>query len=225
MWCIPPKQNAEFVAKMEDVLSVYAREYNPRRPVVCMDEKPFQLLGEMYQTIEMSQTNHVKKYDCEYERKGACSIFMFTEPLGQWREAHALPHRTSEDWAKQMKWLIDEKYPEADKIVLVMDNLNTHKVSSFYKVFSPQEAFRLSQKLEIHYTPKHGSWLDIAEIELSAMTIQALENRRIPDLDSLNNILNAWSLKRNTKQKGVDWHFSANDARLKLKHLYPDVKF
>ena len=125
MWCIPPKQNAEFVSHMEDVLEVYSRPYNENRPVICMDEKPFQLLGEMYQTIEMSPLNHIKKYDCEYERKGTCSIFMFTEPLGGWREAHALPHRTAEDWAFQLKWLIDEQYPNVEKIVLVMDNLNT----------------------------------------------------------------------------------------------------
>ena len=166
MWCIPPKQNAEFVAHMEDVLEVYSRPYNEKRPVVCMDEKPFQLLDEMFLPIPMGEKNHIKKYDCEYVRKGSCSIFMFTEPLGQWREAHALPHRTCEDWARQMKWLIDEVYSDAEKIVLVMDNLNTHTTASFYKVFSPEEAFRLTQKLEIHYTPKHGSWLDIAEIEL-----------------------------------------------------------
>ena len=154
MWCIPPKQNAEFVAHMEDVLEVYSRPYNEKRPVICMDEKPFQLLDEMYTPISMSENNHSKKYDCEYIRKGSCSIFMFTEPLGQWREAHALPHRTCEDWARQMKWLIDDVYSDAEKIVLVMDNLNTHNVASFYKAFSPEEAFRLTQKLEIHYTPK-----------------------------------------------------------------------
>ena len=144
MWCIPPKQNAEFVARMEDVLEVHSRPYSEKRPVVCMDEKPFQLLDEMLAPISMNQQNHVKKYDCEYIRKGSCSIFMFTEPLGQWREAHALPHRTSEDWARQMKWLIDEVYPDAERIVLVMDNLNTHTPASFYKVFEPEEAFRLN---------------------------------------------------------------------------------
>lgn len=225
MWCIPPKQNAEFVARMEDVLDVYSRPYNEKYPVVCMDEKPFQLLDDMLEPIPMGKSNHTKKYDCEYIRKGSCSIFMFTEPLGQWREAHALPHRTSEDWAQQMKWLIDEVYPDVEKIVLVMDNLNTHTTASFYKVFPPQEAFRLSQKLEIHYTPKHGSWLDIAEIELSALTIQCLLGERIPSIDSLNKILTSWSLKRNSSQKGVSWHFTTEDARIKLKHLYPNIKF
>lgn len=225
MWCIPPKQNAEFVSRMEDVLEVYSRPYNENQPVVCMDEKPFQLLDDMLEPIPMGKGNHTKKYDCEYVRKGSCSIFMFTEPLGQWRQAHALPHRTSEDWAHQMKWLIDEVYPNVEKIILVMDNLNTHTPASFYKAFPPEEAFRLSQKLEIHYTPKHGSWLDIAEIELSALTIQCLLGERIPSIDSLNQILNSWSLKRNFEQKGVSWQFTASDARVKLKHLYPDIKF
>lgn len=139
-----------------------------------MDEKPFQLLDEMFMPIPMGRDNHVEKYDFEYVWKGSCSIFKFTEPLGQWREAHAMPRRTSEDWAKQMKWLIDEAYPDVEKIVLVMDNLNTHTIASFYKVFPPDEAFRLAQKLEIHYTPKHGPWLDIADIELSSLTVQCL---------------------------------------------------
>lgn len=225
MWCIPPKQNADFVAHMEDVLEVYSRPYDKNRPVVCMDEKPFQLLDECLEPIPMSKGNHVKKYDCEYVRKGSCSIFMFTEPLGQWREAHALPHRTSEDWAHQIKWLVDEQYPKVEKIVLVMDNLNTHSISSLYKTYSPEEAFRISQKLEIHYTPKHGSWLDIAEIELSSLTIQALLGERIPSIDSLNERLSAWSLIRNSSQKGVDWQFTTSNARTKLKHLYPIIKF
>jgi hypothetical protein len=221
MWCIPPKQNAEFVAHMEDVLEVYARPYNEKRPVVCMDEKPFQLLDDEYESIKMSESNHIEKYDCEYSRKGTCSIFMFTEPLGSWREASALPQRRAVDWANKMKWLIDVAYPDADKIVLVMDNLNTHTTAAFYKAFSPKEALRLSQKLEIHYTPKHGSWLDIAEIELSALTIQSLQNNRIPSIDKLNKILAEWSSDRNRHQKGVSWHFTSDDARTKLKHLYP----
>ena len=224
MWCIPPKQNAEFVAHMEDVLSVYARPYDEKHPVVCMDEKPYQLLGEEYEPIEMSETNHTKKYDCEYSRKGTCSIFMFTEPLAGWREAHALPQRRAEDWANQLKWLADEVYSEAEKIVLVMDNLNTHTVASFYKFFTPEEAFRLSQKLEIHYTPKHGSWLDIAEIELSAMSLQCLADRRIPTIQELNTQLSAWHTNRNTNQKGVSWQFTTDNARVKLKHLYPEIK-
>jgi len=225
MWCIPPEQNADFVAHMEDVLAVYAREYDADYPVACMDEKPFQLLGERYEPIAMSKDNHKKKYDCEYDRKGTGSIFMFTEPLGGWRHAVALERRTREEWAGQIKWLLDERYPKAKKVVLVMDNLNTHEIASLYKFFPPDEAFRLSQRLEIHYTPKHGSWLNIAEIELSALSIQCLAKRRISSIEDLNEELFAWHTNRNASQKGVDWQFTADDARIKLKHLYPVVRF
>ena len=225
MWCIPPKQNADFVAHMEDVLEVYSHPFDEKHPVICMDEKPFQLLDEYLEPIPMGENNHIKKYDCEYVRKGSCSIFMFTEPLGGWREAHALPRRTAFDWAYQMKWLVDEAYPDAEKIVLVMDNLNTHTIASLYKAFSPQEALRIAQKLEVHYTPKHGSWLDIAEIELSALSVQCLLDVRITTIENLNNILLSWSRNRNAKQKGVSWHFTTDSARIKLAHLYPEVKF
>jgi len=224
MWCIPPKQNAEFAAHMEDILAVYSREYDEDYPVVCMDEKPFQLLDDRYAPIPMNQTNHKLKYDCEYERKGTCSIFMFTEPLAGWRNTMALPQRTKTDWAHRIKWLLDEQYPTAKKVILVMDNLNTHKISSLYETFTPDDAFRLAQKLEIHYTPKHGSWLNIAELELSALTIQCLADRRIPSITKLNDDLLAWHTIRNSTQKGVDWHFTTNDARIKLKRLYPIVK-
>lgn len=225
MWCIPPTANAEFVAKMEDVLTVYAREYDEEMPVVCMDEKPYQLLDELTPPITMSAENHKEKYNCEYERKGTCSIFMFTEPLGGWRYTIASPQRTSIDWAHQIKWLLDEQYPDRKKIVLVMDNLNTHTTASLYKAFPPEEAHRLAGRLEIHFTPKHGSWLNIAEIELSALAIQCLSDRRIPSVDTLNQHLLAWHSRRNGSQKGVDWQFKTTDARIKLKHLYPIVKF
>jgi len=225
MWCIPPKQNADFVACMEDVIAVYERPYNEDYPVVCMDEKPFQLLDERYSPIPMSETNHKLKYDCEYERKGTCSIFMFNEPLAGWRNTSALPQRKKVDWANKIKWLLDEQYPNVKKVVLVMDNLNTHAKRSLYDTFVPEEAFRLSQRLEIHYTPKHGSWLNIAEIELSALTIQCLFERRIPSIDILNDELFTWHTNRNSAQKGVDWQFTNTDARIKLKKLYPDVKF
>lgn len=205
-------------------MEVYSRPFDEKRPVICMDEKPFQLVDEYLEPIPMSKDNHIEKYDCEYVRKGSCSIFMFTEPLGGWREAHALPQRTAFDWAAQMKWLIDDAYPDAEKIVLVMDNLNTHTIASFYKTFEPEEAYRLSQKLEIHYTPKHGSWLDIAEIELSALTVQCLLGVRIPSIDDLNRTLTAWHKYRNASQKGVSWQFTSEEARIKLKHLYPEVK-
>jgi len=225
MWCIPPNQNAEFVARMEDILSVYERPYSQEFPVVCMDEKPFQLVDERFEPIKMSDNNHTEKYDCEYQRCGSCSIFIFTQPLAGWRHCVALPQRTSEDWAIQIKWLLDEQYPKTKKLVLVMDNLNTHNISSLYKVFSPEEAFRLSQRLEIHYTPKHGSWLNVAEIELSALSLQCLGKKRIPTIEELNIELDAWYTNRNITQRGVDWQFTTTDARIKLKHLYPNVKY
>ena len=206
-------------------MEVYSRPFDEKRPVICMDEKPFQLVDEYLEPIPMSKDNHIEKYDCEYVRKGSCSIFMFTEPLGGWREAHALPQRAALYWAAQMKWLIDDAYPNAEKIVLVLDNLNTHTIASFYKAFEPAEAYRLAQKLEIHYTPKHGSWLDIAEIELSALTVQCLIGVRIPSIDDLNHTLTAWHKNRNAAQKGVSWQFTSEEARIKLKHLYPEVKF
>jgi hypothetical protein len=207
---------------MEDVLEVYSRPYNPAKPVVCMDEKPFQLLAEVREPIPV-EVGMVEKVDSEYKREGMCSIFIFTEPLAGWRYAQAFERRTKKDWAYRVKWVLDNQYPNAEKVVLVMDNLNTHVISSFYETFPPEEAFRLSRRLEIHYTPKHGSWLDIAEIELSALATQCLGNRRIPSIGDLNKELFVWETKRNSTQKGVDWHFTTDDARTKLKRLYPVI--
>jgi len=201
-------------------LEVYSRPYDSTRPVVCMDEKPFQLLGEVRDSIPM-ESGRVEKVDSEYKREGTCSIFIFTEPLAGWRYAEAFEHRTKVDWAHRVKWVLDTQYPDAEKVVLVMDNLNTHVISSFYEAFPPEEAFRLFRRLEIHYTPKHGSWLNIAEIELSALATQCLGNRRIPNIATLNKELLAWESKRNSSQTGVDWHFTTKDARAKLKRLYP----
>lgn len=207
---------------MEDVLEVYARPFDPRIPVVCMDEKPLQLLGEERQEI-VRNSDGVRLQDERYVRNGTCSIFMFTEPLGGWRRAEALPQRRRVDWAQQVRKLVDEDFPEAEKIVLVMDNLNTHNISSLYETFAPEEAFRLMQKLEIHHTPKHGSWLDIAEIELSALTNQCLSKRRIDSIEELNEEMKTWCTGRNRSQKGVDWQFRAGDARIRLKRLYPEI--
>jgi hypothetical protein len=207
---------------MEDVLAVYARPYNKEYPVICMDEKPYQLLDHVREPLLM-KSGSIEKVDNEYRRNGTCSIFLFTEPLAGWRHAEALPRRTKIDWAHKIKWLVCEQYPEAKKIVLVMDNLNTHVMSSLYDAFAPSEAFVLAQKLEIHYTPKHGSWLDIAELELSALTTQCLGERRIPNINTLNAELAMWHTQRNIKQKGVDWHFTSDDARVKLKRLYPEI--
>ena len=205
---------------MEDVLAVYALQYDKNKPVICMDEKPFQLLSLSRPSIQM-KPGAPERVDYEYIKTGTCSIFIFTEPLASWRYAQALPQRTKKDWAGRIQWLLDEQYPDAEKVVLVMDNLNTHTISSLYETFPPEKAFRLAQRLEIHYTPKHGSWLNIAEVELSAMAAQCLGNRRIPGINALNMELAAWHTQRNQSQKGVDWQFSAPDARIKLKRLYP----
>jgi hypothetical protein len=207
---------------MEDVLEVYARPYDENMPVATMDEKPYQLVSDICIPIPM-ESGKPQRDDYEYKRNGTCSIFMFTEALACWRHAHALPQRRKQDWAHQIKWLLEEEYPKAKKVVLVMDNLNTHAISSLYQTFPPEEAFNLSQRLEIHYTPKHGSWLNIAEIELSAMAAQCLGSRRIGDIQTLNRELEAWHTQRNKSQKGVDWRFTTTDARIKLKRLYPII--
>jgi hypothetical protein len=207
---------------MEDILAVYARPYDINRPVICMDEKPYQLLGSSRPSMPVRQGS-AEREDYEYIRLGARSIFIFTEPLSGRRSAQAFPRRTKKDWACRIKRLLDEQYPEAVRIALVMDNLNTDTISSLYETFPPEEAFRLTQRLEIHYTPIHGSWLNIAEIELSAMAAQCLGKRHIPELMTLNEELAAWHTRRNQSQKGVDWQFKASDARITLKRLYPII--
>jgi hypothetical protein len=207
---------------MEDVLAVYARPYDEACPVVCMDEKPYQLLDHVREPLPV-KPGHTEKVDNEYRRNGTCSIFMVAEPPAGWRHTEALLRRTKQDWAKQIKWLLDTQYPAAQKVILVMDNLNTHAISSLYETFPPAEAFRLAQKLELHFTPKHGSWLDIAELELSALAAPCLGDRRVGDIAALNTELSAWHTQRNRKQKGVDWQFTATDARTKLKRLYPQI--
>src|SRR5215218_5051275 len=219
-WTIPPRANAEFAARMEDVLSVYARRREPRRPVVCMDEKPYQLLGHARDPIPAAP-GHDLRVDSEYVRHGTCSIFCWVEPLAGWRRVDARPRRTKIDWAGQVKRLLCVDYPEAETVVLVMDNLNTHGIGSLYEAFEPAEAHALAQRLEIHHTPKHGSWLNIAEIELSALTRQCLD-RRIDDLAVLNTELAAWQQQTNADQRQVDWHFTTEDARVRLRHPYPN---
>ncbi len=222
MWCIPPKQNAEFVARMENVIDVYKRPYDPCFPVVCMDEQPVQLLGHKLEPIPPSK-GRTKREDYEYVRKGTASIFMFTEPLGAWRRVEARERRTKKDWAQEVKTLLDVDYPKARKVVLVMDNLNTHSIGALYEAFDPETARRLARRLEIHFTPKHGSWLNIAECELSALTRQCL-SRRIDDIETLKKESRYWGQKRNENQKGVNWRFTTEDARIKLKNLYPSYQ-
>jgi hypothetical protein len=206
---------------MEDVLDVYQREYDENCPVICMDEKPYQLLDENREPIPMKVGN-VKLEDSEYIRNGTCSIFMFTEPLKGWRNVSVLEHRTRKDWAGQVAELLEVHYPEAPKLCLVMDNLNTHSISSLDETFPAAKARELAKRLEIHYTPKHGSWLNIAEIELSAMTKQCL-GRRIPDIQRLSDELTAWTVARNEASTDVKWQFTTEDARIKLYRLYPNI--
>lgn len=219
---IPPEQNAAFVANMEDVLEIYKRPYNPAVPVVCMDEQPTQLTKETRTKIA-AEPGKPERVDYEYERNGTAENFMFTEPLGSWRKVNVREHRTAIDWAYEIKELLDKDYPEAEKVIMICDNLNTHTIASLYEAFEPKQARRLAERLEIHYTPKHGSWLNVAEIELSVFTKQCLD-RRIPDMATLQQESKAWYCERNVNQKLVDWQFTTQDARVKLKRLYPQVK-
>jgi hypothetical protein len=207
---------------MEDVLDVYCRRYNPEYPVINMDEQPIQMLSHTREPQPVAP-GRVAREDYEYKREGTASVFLFTEALRGWRRVSARKRRTSVDWAEEMRILLEEDYPQAKKIVLVMDNLNTHKIASFYEAFPPEKARRLASRLEIHHTPKHGSWLNIAECELSAMTRQCLD-RRIPRLKILRQETKAWARRRNVEQKGVDWRFTTKDARIRLKHLYPNIQ-
>lgn len=207
---------------MEDVLDVYRRPYDPLRPVVCLDEQPTQLIGETRTPIP-TQPGQPQRDDYEYERLGTANNFMLVEPLGGWRKVNVRETKTAIDLAQEIKELLDVDYPHAEKVVLIWDNLNTHAPASLYKAFPPEEARRLLNRLEIHYTPKHGSWLDIAEIELSVFTKQCLA-RRIDDIDTLRREAKAWAERRNASQTGVDWQFTTEDARIKLKRLYPQVK-
>jgi len=220
-WCIPPEANAAFVCAMEDVLEVYKRPYNPEEPLVCMDETSKQLTKEIRQTVT-AKCGRPTRVDCVYERNGVSNLFMFYEPFGGKRYVSVTDHRKKIDWAFQIKELLDYHYSHAKKVVLVMDNLNTHTGGSLYEAFPPQEAKRLLDRLEIHYTPKHGSWLNIAEIELRILSTQCL-NRRIPDKHTLEHEVAQWQNQRNFLKAKVDWRFSSDDARIKLKRLYPTL--
>ena len=204
---------------MEDVLDLYAEPYNLRRPKVNFDETSKQLIAETRRALP-ARPGQSQRYDYEYERNGTRNLFLFTEPQAGWRHVNVTEHRTMIDFAYQMRWLVDEAYPEAEVIRVVLDNLNTHKAASLYEAFAPEEARRIIKKLEFHYTPKHGSWLNMAEIELSVLQRQCLD-RRIPDEAALNYEIAAWEEERNERQATIDWRFSVTTARAKLKRLYP----
>ena len=222
MWSIPPMRDASFVWRMEDVLEVYTRPYDERFPQVCLDEKSKQLLGEAREPLAV-RPGHPARNDYEYEREGTANLFIVSEPLAGWRHISVTERRTKLDWAHCVKELVDVHYPEAERIVLVMDNLNTHTPAALYEAFAPAEARRIYEKLEIHYTPKHGSWLNMAEIELSVLARQCLGGRRIPDRESLAEEALAWEAERNAAESTIDWRFTASDARIKLKRLYPET--
>lgn len=221
-WVIPPKASSEFVANMEEVLDVYSRPYDAAFPVVCMDEQPVQLLKETRIPIPASKA-HARRVDYEYERAGTACIFMFAEPLSGWRHVRVRPQRTKVDWALEMDDLLRTCFGSAQHVTLVCDNVNTHTKGAFYEVFTPAKARSILKRLSFCYTPKHGSWLNIAENELSSLTRQCLSRRRIPSLKMLREETAAWATSCNRKQRGVDWQFTIGDARKKLKSLYPKI--
>ena len=220
-WKIPPDQNASFAACMEDILDVYNQPYNPKYPVVCMDESNRQLIGEVREPIPVAP-GHPVLCDDEYIRNGVADIFLEVEPLGGRRHVEITEHRTKIDWAIFIRAMLTTRYPDAEKVILVMDNLNTHSISSLYDAFPPEEARCLAKRLEIHFTPKHGSWMNIAEIELSVLKGQCLD-RRIPEIEIMRNAVRAWESDRNNRQSKINWRFTSRDARIKLKRLYPNV--
>lgn len=223
MWCIPPEQDAAFVCQMEQVLEVYKRPYDPRRPVVCMDEQPKQLISEISAPMPGTR-GRPARMDYEYVREGVCTVWMFVEPLGCWRDVPVTDSKTAVEWARQVKRLVDHpRYASAERITLVCDNLNTHHLASLYGAYEAEEALRIARKLELIHTPKHGSWLNIAESELSALTRQCLD-RRIAAQQRVAEEAQAWCQERNCRQIGVDWQFTTADARIKLRRLYPKIK-
>ena len=209
------------MAAMEEVLDVYHWPYNPKEPRVCMDEQPVQFVKEVRVASNDIKSNR-QVYDNEYERNGTGNVFMFVEPLKGWRNVNVTERRTALDWAKQIRELVDVHFPDAEKIHLIMDNLNTHNTSSLYQAFPPEEARRIARKLDIHYTPKHGSWLNMAEIELSVLTNQCLD-RRIPDRPTMIEEIDAWQSERNLQEATTNWTFNIQRARFKMKSTYPKI--
>lgn len=222
-WVIPPEADAEFAAHMEAVLDLYAQPYDPTRPVLCMDEQPVQLQKET-RPPQPATTHHGQRVDYEYERAGTASIFMFTEPLVGWRQVSVRERRTKADWAIEVAQVIEERYGQGERIQLVCDNLNTHTIGAFYEAFEPEQARELVRRIDFCYTPKHGSWLNIAENELSAMTRQCINGRRFGDIEMLRAETAAWASDVNNTQRGVDWQMKIDDARYKLASVYPKIK-
>ena len=221
MWCIPPQQDARFVANMEDVLEVYARPYDAKHPVVCLDEAAKQLLGETREVVPAT-LNHPQRFDSQYTRNGTCALFMLFEPLAAKRHVLVKERRTALDYAEAVRFLCEEVHPHAQKIVLVQDNLNTHGPWSLYEAFEPTHARHLIERIEWHYTPKHGSWLNMAEMELSVLARQCL-HERMESRENLERQVAVWQNRRNQTATRVHWHFTTKDARIKLHKLYPHL--
>ena len=207
---------------MEDVLDVYHRPYDPARPVVALDEASKQLVGEAVQPLP-PEPGRPERFDYEYVRNGTANLFMLSEPLAGWRHVLVTDRRTAKDFAEAVRWLAEDVYPDAERVVLVMDNLNTHKLASLYEAFEPEQARRIAERIEVHYTPKHGSWLNVAEIELSVLARQCLD-RRIESIEELLEQLEPWEVERNDRAVGVKWQFTTADARVKLRRLYPAIE-
>ena len=222
-WVIPPEADAEFAAGMEEVLDTYAMPHDPACPVLCMDEQPVQLLKETRTPIPAT-IEHARRVDYEYERAGTANIFMFTEPLAGWRQVNVRASKTKVDWATEMAVLLEGRYAACPKVILVCDNLNTHTKGAFYDVFEPARARALVRRLEFRHTPRHGSWLNIAENELSSLTRQCVSGRRFGDIEMLRQETSAWCSDVNRRQKGVEWQMKIDDARTKLSSVYPKIK-
>ena len=220
-WCIPPQANAEFVCAREDVLEVYHRPFDAKRPLVALDEASKQLVGEAVEPIPAAP-GRPERFDYEYVRNGTANLFMVSEPLLGWRAVQVTERRTARDYAEVLRWLAEDVHPDAEVIVLVQDNLNTHTLASLYEAFPPEQARRLAERFEMHYTPRHGSWLNVAEIELSVLARQCLD-RRIASAEELRQEIAAWEAERNERAVGVRWRFTTAEARIKLHRLYPSL--
>jgi len=220
-WCIPPEADAAFVCAMEDVLEVYHRPYDPKRPLVALDEASKQLVGEVVQPVPAAP-GQPERFDYEYVRNGTANLFMVSEPLLGWRAVQVTERRTAKDYAEVLRWLAEDVHPDAEAIVLVQDNLNTHALASLYEAFPPEQARRLAERFEVHYTPKHGSWLNVAEIELSVLSRQCLD-RRMASAEELRREVGAWEEERNERAVEVRWRFTTAEARIKLHRLYPSL--
>jgi hypothetical protein len=219
---IPPRKSAAFVWRMEEVLDLYEQPYDPLRPVVCFDERPCQLIGEVREPLPM-KPGHVERFDSEYERGGVCWVLMSFEPLTGWREVVVTERRRKQEFAHSMRRLAEEVYPQAEKIRVVLDNLSTHTAAAFYESFSAEVARKLARRIEFVYTPVHGSWLNMVEIEISVLVRQCLK-QRLSGIETLSREVQAWTSQRNQAGASVDWRFRTEEARIKLRSLYPSAK-